>query len=510
MEDSWDAIAFQECTKVWTRFENGVHGTTRFQDLSFHLELSSSHHDIDRQNQKYQETSQSWPFESSPCRFFGGRNTRPNHKCKELNYQLFAVDFADHLSDKAMVCATDFFWNSESSLQTSRSFKRRTADETELVFITEKRTDRRTSFERSNGSLTASCSELLKHCDQENEQSLFSNHVRATVRDCELTQFTEEDDLLDNSQLITSPLTLSQQLGWMTDGCLEEKTPALISSQVIQRNMNIDRVSYAPFLVHDSSNSCPCRSPQQYGIKSPHQEISNSLPQYHSVKKLERNYSQQENSQKSFFRHKEVPKLSSVPCTPIDNHLPEYRDVLMRGMSRENVELPPESHECDEMINGFLCAKVQLKKKRRNAVGNDPDNDDSSLATDSTRSSHSFGGENEDDVFAANRATPCNSCSSFSLDSQSSKREIVGEERNDDEDALGVDSSEQGRCFRQLFCDRSTIKVEDFVHRRNRSILHSLVYRHHLKVDMDDLKAKVIDAGKTCDARIASLTVHHK
>jgi hypothetical protein len=169
-------------------------------------------------------------------------------------------------------------------------------------------------------------------------------------------------------------------------------------------------------------------------------------------------------------------------------------------MSSENVEIPPESHDGGELIDSFQC---QRGNRRCNTDTEKCRADNESSSTDCTGSSHSLG-EEEEDAFAADSVTPVKACSPLLMNSQSSTRETFWEgEINEVEELITNDAPVQGRCFRQLFCDRSTIKVEDFVHRRNRSILHNLVYRHHLKVDMDALKAKLIGDFKTRDAGLA-------
>ena len=81
---SWDAQAFDQKVKSSKEFKGTEKKTaTRVQDIS--MSLVSGHEP--RQNKE------SWPFDSSPCRMFGGKNTKPEGAV--VNKELFKTEFGE-------------------------------------------------------------------------------------------------------------------------------------------------------------------------------------------------------------------------------------------------------------------------------------------------------------------------------------------------------------------------------------------------------------------------------
>jgi hypothetical protein len=79
-EASWDPEAFEtQKSGQWKESKQHGKNVSRLQDLA----LNSSEHNSEK-NEKKEE---SWPYESSPCRMYGGKNTRPGGE--EMNKELF-------------------------------------------------------------------------------------------------------------------------------------------------------------------------------------------------------------------------------------------------------------------------------------------------------------------------------------------------------------------------------------------------------------------------------------
>lgn len=81
---SWDTNAFDEKMKEG-KWKGETKKASRVQDLS--VNLNSSHHPTEGGEKK----SESWPFDSSPCRLFGGKNTKTSDHA--MNKELFKTEF---------------------------------------------------------------------------------------------------------------------------------------------------------------------------------------------------------------------------------------------------------------------------------------------------------------------------------------------------------------------------------------------------------------------------------
>ena len=108
---SWDPATFDEQFQNSSQFDQSsswispskTKKATRVQDLAFNLD--SSAHSVEPNEGSHSDT---WPFESSPCRMFGGKNTRAtkpssnttrqsdNDEGDLTNEELFKSDFADN------------------------------------------------------------------------------------------------------------------------------------------------------------------------------------------------------------------------------------------------------------------------------------------------------------------------------------------------------------------------------------------------------------------------------
>jgi len=105
---SWDLAAFEEkvsgeTSNNWWN-SNTTSGSavrskkvTRVQDLALRNLDSSAHSVEPNEGSKNENDNSTWPFESSPCRMFGGKNTRGGQGSEAdlTNEQLFDRDFAD-------------------------------------------------------------------------------------------------------------------------------------------------------------------------------------------------------------------------------------------------------------------------------------------------------------------------------------------------------------------------------------------------------------------------------
>lgn len=87
VEALWDPSAFESQKLGQWNEKSKEHGknVTRLQDLS--LGIGSGH------QKKDPAKEDSWPYESSPCRMFGGKNTKPGGEA--MNKELFDPDFAN-------------------------------------------------------------------------------------------------------------------------------------------------------------------------------------------------------------------------------------------------------------------------------------------------------------------------------------------------------------------------------------------------------------------------------
>jgi hypothetical protein len=92
-EASWDPATFenQKEGSPWKESKQQSKNVTRLQDLS--LGLSSSNHNTEKNAKK----EESWPYESSPCRMYGGKNTRPGGEA--INKELFKTEFDKEKKD---------------------------------------------------------------------------------------------------------------------------------------------------------------------------------------------------------------------------------------------------------------------------------------------------------------------------------------------------------------------------------------------------------------------------
>jgi hypothetical protein len=90
-EALWDTEAFEtHKSGQWKESKQQSKNVSRLQDLS----LNSSDHSRTEKNEKKDE---SWPYDSSPCRMYGGKNTRPGGE--EINKELFKSDWAKDKND---------------------------------------------------------------------------------------------------------------------------------------------------------------------------------------------------------------------------------------------------------------------------------------------------------------------------------------------------------------------------------------------------------------------------
>lgn len=100
LASSWDLAAFEQKVigdtnwSINTRIQTKQ--VTRVQDLAL-SNLDSSVHSVEPKG-----SNNTWPFESSPCRMFGGKKTRAganqSAEIDQKNEQLFDRNFADHAS----------------------------------------------------------------------------------------------------------------------------------------------------------------------------------------------------------------------------------------------------------------------------------------------------------------------------------------------------------------------------------------------------------------------------
>ena len=105
---SWDLEAFEQQVQGDSNWSQGSSSrkkkkkANRLQDIAItNLDTPPSSPQVTKTN----ETSSTWPFESSPCRMFGGKNTRAasTDDGDSKNEQLFDAKFADRSVNKRMV-----------------------------------------------------------------------------------------------------------------------------------------------------------------------------------------------------------------------------------------------------------------------------------------------------------------------------------------------------------------------------------------------------------------------
>jgi hypothetical protein len=94
-ETSWDAAAFDEKVRKDGKWKGSKEKkATRVQDIS--MSLVSGHEPQHSANDKNKE---SWPFDSSPCRMFGGKNTKGDGSNAPVNTELFKTEFGEIQAD---------------------------------------------------------------------------------------------------------------------------------------------------------------------------------------------------------------------------------------------------------------------------------------------------------------------------------------------------------------------------------------------------------------------------
>lgn len=144
VESSWDADGFakqvNEADNSWKESETSK-SASRVQDIS--VGLTSNHGEPPKQNQE------SWPYENSPCRMFGGKNTKKGGE--EMNSELFDPDFVDHQSDNVSFSDADSFCG-ESDGEDATS---------ETSYRNNKDIDRSDNREESGGGGGASHAQML-------------------------------------------------------------------------------------------------------------------------------------------------------------------------------------------------------------------------------------------------------------------------------------------------------------------------------------------------------------
>ena len=91
---SWDTDTFNEKVKTskdgkWKG--NETKKATRVQDIS--MSLASGHEPVP------ESKNESWPFESSPCRMFGGKNTKGDNDA--VNKELFKTEFGGEIKKES-------------------------------------------------------------------------------------------------------------------------------------------------------------------------------------------------------------------------------------------------------------------------------------------------------------------------------------------------------------------------------------------------------------------------
>lgn len=98
-ETTWDP---QACVNPQWSTDNHHHEAKRLQDLQLGGLGGSVHQPNagtdNNNNNHHNGTSSTWPFESSPCRWNGGKNTRPSAANDAMNQSLFDPDFAHKAS----------------------------------------------------------------------------------------------------------------------------------------------------------------------------------------------------------------------------------------------------------------------------------------------------------------------------------------------------------------------------------------------------------------------------
>ena len=96
---SWDTEAFAQRVKtskdVRWKSKQQSKKTTRVQDISMNLESGHGEHErkAEEERKEKEGKEESWPFESSPCQMFGGKNTKKKGGNDAVNKELFKTEF---------------------------------------------------------------------------------------------------------------------------------------------------------------------------------------------------------------------------------------------------------------------------------------------------------------------------------------------------------------------------------------------------------------------------------
>ncbi|KAL7566213.1 hypothetical protein ACA910_011283 [Epithemia clementina (nom. ined.)] len=110
----WDLEAFEQQVQGdsnWSQ-SSAKKKPNRVQDLAFSLDTPPP---SPRPTEK--ETSNTWPFESSPCRMFGAKNTRALDDADSKNENIFDTSFADRPVTKKVDVVTDTDEDEETSIE---------------------------------------------------------------------------------------------------------------------------------------------------------------------------------------------------------------------------------------------------------------------------------------------------------------------------------------------------------------------------------------------------------
>jgi hypothetical protein len=484
---SWNVDAFEqriENSTDWTmNFSTQSSETkhiTRFQDLCLGLDS--------RDGIPVEPTKKEWPFESSPCRLFGGKNTRPNSaSAAATNAELFFTNF-----DAAAQCQSEETTPelvvetraSEKNLHRtiSGSSKRRSVDASSS--FSEKRTDRRSSVNRN---LYNNSSERVTATDKRGAAVKVSDDDDRCLQMHRLSMSRSTSrEILARPEYNTG----SDQTGEGTIGDADEKSRH-------KRRSSRSRSKSSERLGPKSSSSRPCelrmrsKSPGRRVTPGRHQSSDNlEFGVSSGLRKMRNSGSQQEIRLTSDSETKEI--AASI-----------RRPKISRAMSTDNVK-PPE----DYRPSGVAQAKSvygggEQKRRGRRITAAERVNPGRSLSRARRDAEEQVKGkETRDNATCVSNGLRSSDDSDDDCMDEGAvhtrfrdslrKMQETGGQKSFSVLDNGHDEPVR-RDLRDLLRDKVAATMDDFGSKENRRLLHFLIYEHKLGVSIKELKATIAE-----------------
>lgn len=452
-ESSWDPSAFdQQKPGEWD--ESKEHGATvtRLQDLS--LGMGSSH-----SQENAEKKEESWPYESSPCKMYGGKNTRPGNE--EMNKELFKTsDFEKKDSFSSFAEGSDDEFGMEAVAEESEEEEEsEEAEEEEPPKRLERKSSRR-------ASLKGNVVRAVMNGDASAYDQVLDNAASAAppTRPVRTVSRSTSDPKIDPTK-VRKPAKKRDELAVSCHAGIETRTAAKPPKKSSRRSKDDSGDTSG-----DAEPSAPSRRGPPSRVPPRRTRTGDGLE----------DLSRHRANGRDELEKRERPRRK--PPKPTDR-----RSLMTRAMSTQNVKKP---EDYGPRATGGAAA----------AGGGD----DLGSSTHSTTERHK--------ASARRRMSSQRSASQRSLNKESKSRsrepESDSEEEVDDEEdkaperkltrqpsrrVRGTSSRapEPKRDLLILLRDQKTVVQKDLKDKENRRLLHFLIYEHKMGVSLAGLEKSI-------------------